>query len=64
MNEGIIQQFDGNVVAARHNRVTGSMVPRIGGPPVGTLEYQPPPWDLLGSQGAPVAAFQIPYTPI
>lgn len=61
LNQGIIAQFIGNAAVATPPHVTGTMVPQIGGPPVGTIRYDPPPFDVIGQNGLPVAAFIIPF---
>lgn len=48
---------EGLNVQVRGFSVFGTTQPRLGGPPVGEIEYTPPPFDVLGRVGGVAPAF-------
>ena len=60
---GLATYWIGDSAAALHSRVVGSMILHTSGPLPGRLEYNPPPFDLVGRNGLAVAAFSLPWSP-
>lgn len=59
---GLATFWIGLLAQSRHARVTGTMQPNFVGPASGILEYTPPPFDVIGRNGVPVAAFSLPWS--